>query len=263
MRKIKLLFAFIAILGSTKAQVGNNSGFTLSLGPSTGYSLHSSFNKFRKSYNEFYESTGILEKSMNVFTPNYGFQITGRAYFDGFTIFGGYNCMQANTSAQLTSGGTRRFKRTTRLPFYAGVGFGASNEGYFDLTFAFGRTEILSSYVYPDGTVSYGQDSPLNGSYSAFNGLFGIAYEKPFKGKFRHFHWRANLMLSLIPVNSEKQFTDWFYPRTKLYGYFTELPTDFETYIQNPNGYDVKPKYQVNNRMRILQFSLLYELGSK
>lgn len=261
MRKFKLIYISFFVSISLFSQ--NSDFFNISIGPSTGYNFHSSFNEFRKTYNDFGVSNGTISKKMSVFSPNYGFLVIGRIKLNQFSFFIGYNYSQAFTSSDLNSGSSRKFRRITRIPFYTGVGIKTKKGAQIDLTASFGRVELLTGYKYSDGELSYGQDSKLNGSYTSFIGMIGIAYEKNLYGKLKKFKIRTEILLPLIPKGSSNKFTDWSWPRKTLYGYFTELPTDYGLYKQSPLDYPVESTNYVNNRIRIFQLSLLYTLNSK
>jgi hypothetical protein len=253
MQKITLTFVLLLFVSSQiKAQLSGPIGLSFSIGPTTGYTLHSSFNKFRQSYNEVNKDN--LSKAVGKFSPEYGYKFLARFNMETVTFFVGYSWTQAQSHGELFNGKTERiFRRTHRMPLYGGAGLRLGNGGSVELFSCGGRSEIRTGYKYSDGTVSYGQDKFLNGTYTAFSGFFGVAYEQSLKGKLENISWRAEFMLPLLPKGVQRSFTDWTWPRTGLAGYPTELSTDL---VNGSQDY-------VSNRMRMFQFSILYTIKTK
>ena len=189
---------------------------------------------------------------------------------DYWDMFGGmylgfrHARMESNAFAKLNNG-TRNF--TMRVnEFYCPVGYGmAEGNGFFTAYFGIGLSnhDLISSFEYPNGTISRGTELILNGTYSgtSFIGVPGVQMGFSIgksKGAgiviFSEINYRFSMGGSFL---EEKMYTNSALVSFSGDADFEILPKDYQSYMNNSTSYDFENKEnKVQADVRGFYFSL-------
>lgn len=224
---LPLLFFTIGL----KAQVGVWAGVT------EASVQFESFDQFRISYNQVNASR--MKKEMPNFglSPGFSTGIEGHAkWFYGELSL---NFLSGKTTAEYTNEGKREFKLNQNI--YAG-GFGIGRDARRFYAYAIGGLSaggllINSSFIYNDGTRSFGLEKSLNGEshglcLGAYYGITaGITITKNIKLMLRAARFGSS------KADSKFALTDLFGSKTQKVIHPDGLPTDWGSYLASGYSY--------------------------
>lgn len=238
--KISLLFALLFLAIVLKAQFGIWAGY------SKTNIKYGSFDQFRASYNKVCAST--LKNEMPGFdlSPAYSFGLVGRAKVFHGEISADF--LNGKTYAEFTNGEKREFNLNQSI-ITGGFGLGYGWDIFY--IYVIGGLEIgdlllRSSFIYKDGTQSYGLEKTLNGHNHGFflGGYYGITtcipivkYVKVLLRVSHSGYSRADAKFSLTDIFGSKALTVYGVPHPD------GIPTDYEAYIAPEGGYSYKGGY--------------------
>jgi hypothetical protein len=84
--------------------------------------------------------------------------------------------------AEFNNGNIRQFTLYNRTPLDAGIVFGKRGKWAVQTRIGYANSSLISNYEYPDGTVSFSQLQPLNGTYSTFGFFYKVDASIKIKG---------------------------------------------------------------------------------
>lgn len=166
MRSINALL-FLLVAAHVAAQ--DDGYFTLWGGPQAGAVKMPTFDEFATSFNTVNQAD--LSSELGSFGIARGFQVGGTYMLTkgiGFSL--SYQQLRSNASARFTDGSSREFQLDVFTPINGGILFRVKR---FDIQPRLGFCEayMRTWTEYEDGTVSFGNERALNGTYRTF-GLF-------------------------------------------------------------------------------------------
>ena len=169
-RKTFFLFPVLFFSLALKAQLGIWAGATKT---SVKYP---SFDRFRSSYNQ--TNSASLKKEMPGFGLSNGFSFAVQLRANWFMGEVGADFLRGNTSAEFLNGERRDFNLKKGVATGGfGLGYGWQKFYIFAIGgLASGDIVINSSFVYTDGTRSFGMEKSLNGHYHGIflGGYYGL-----------------------------------------------------------------------------------------
>lgn len=238
--KIYFLLALLLSTIALEAQIGIWGGLT------RAKINYGSFDTFRASYNKVCAST--LKEEMPGFniSPGYSFGIVARK-----KVFHGEistDFLSAKTYAEFKNAEKREFQLKQNI-LTGGFGLGYGWDIFYIYAiggFEIGDILLKSSYIYNDGTQSYGQEKPLNGHSNGFflGGYYGLTtcipivkYAKILLRISHSGYSKTDAKFGLSDIMGSSGFTVDGIPHPN------GIPTDYEAYISPEGGYGYSGKY--------------------
>lgn len=225
----------LTIAFAGKAQFGVWGSYTMA---SVKYG---SFDQFRASYNKVNGST--MKKDMPDFGLSSGFSLGINVRVHAFYAELSEDMLRGKTFAEFTNGEQREFELRQSLTSGGfGLGYGWSSF-YIYVIGGLSAGDILvnSSFIYNDGTQSFGMEKTLNGHSHGFSlgGYYGVTscipIVKHVKVMLRAAHFgfsKYDSKYALSDLNSGRSLTVYSGP------YPDGIPTDYEAYLAQGFSYD-------------------------
>lgn len=169
---MRTINAFILLLAAAHVNAQEDGYFTLWGGPQAGVVKMPTFDEFATSFNLVNQAD--LSSELGSFGIARGFQV-GATYMltkgIGFSL--SYQQLRSNASASLKDGSAREFQLDVFTPINGGFLFRVKR---FDIQPRLGFCEayMRTWTEYDDGTVSFGNERALNGTYRTFGLFAGI-----------------------------------------------------------------------------------------
>lgn len=257
--RLVLLFSFLLITVIGKAQFSVWAAYTSTVGMK-----YSTFDQFRTSYNKVFAST--LKKEMPMFRYGNGFStgmsVHGKVIYAEVTA----DWMRTKTVGEFTNGEKRELDLRQRLQC-DGIGFGGSSETASCFVvggIAIGQMIMYSSYIYNDGTQSFGLEKLLNGHFSGiYVGTYygitgGFTLVPGLKAMFRV------IRNSALKYDSKRNtLDDIHYGRDLGYTVYPHgLPTDYEAYSNQGLNYPTENYVAIDLKAWKIFFGLQVDLGT-
>jgi hypothetical protein len=242
-----IIFLFLLAI-KAKAQI------YISAGGAIGTHRSKDWNTFSSSYRSFVGSNMVKDKLRLGFCKGFVFGVDAIApktgYWEGFSgMYAGFRVakLTSEASAKLNDG-TRYFEMQDNQ-WYVPIGFGVSEKGGFftgSLGFGVSTASLISTFEYPSGTLSIGQDRYLNGVFSgssfiAVPGLmFGVGGGRDKSIKI-YITGEVNYRFSFGSDKMQEKM----YQNAALVEFggldsnYEYLPVYIDEFNQNPSAYDV------------------------
>ncbi len=134
-----------------------------------------------QSYNEVYGSQ--LKREMGASGLPYLTDIGLRFWLtDNFGMCLNMSAARNAMKAEFNNGNIRQFTLYNRTPLDFGLVFGNRKKWAMQTRIGFASSSLVSNFEYPDGTVSFSQLQPINGTYSTFGFFYKIDASIKLKG---------------------------------------------------------------------------------
>jgi hypothetical protein len=156
-----------------------------SLELNTSFALNSlsgkSIQAATQSYNEVYGNQ--LKREMGSAGLPYLTDIGLRLWLtDNFGMCMNVSAARNVLKAEFNNGNIRQFTLLNRTPLDFGLVFGKKDKWVLQTRIGFATSALISNFEYPDGTVSFSQLQPLNGTYNTFGFFYKVDASIKIKG---------------------------------------------------------------------------------